>query len=324
MQPSVSAARHDSLNRLTVPLLSIFQFCLLMLSRSRISQGLRQASFQIIMRLPTGDQWEMRPPLRTQICNYPVNHSFCNISRKLVEIMFNNLVCMVRHSLLVQLLPVSAVSPPQNHFITHTECRYLLYLDHCVQSVCMCVCVHMRKILDTDCNRDKNPFDCHYFCFTDNFQRILSESAPSPLYGPLIDSLLLAGSHIRPTVRVADGKRREVHCCFSRSWWDSGSGIISSHARLRTRSAVLVERTFSDTVQYCVTHRTAYWICFNLHCLVFVLFHRQLAVEAILLCWHRPTHCLLSRGKSSFVKINHTALQMGRRAGGRDTSQDIL
>lgn len=59
-------------------------------------------------------------------------------------------------------LPISAVSPPRNHFITtelafHAEYSYLLSIETYCQRECVCVrSVHMLKILGSDWSREES------------------------------------------------------------------------------------------------------------------------------------------------------------------------
>lgn len=137
--------------------------------------------------------WSVEPELIFLWCHarqYDINkNSKCVEKRKCHYIKKASYYNKIKtKSLYPQCLPI-----PMSHCCQFLQCHlhqiissqqklsfsYRVQLLHLPRILwqCVCVqCVHMLKILDTDWNRDKNPSDRLYFCFTDSFQRIF----PSP------------------------------------------------------------------------------------------------------------------------------------------------
>lgn len=95
----------------------------------------------------------------------------------------------------VRLLTHSAMSPPTDHFNTTEWTFHALWL--------YCFYCFYFLLYYTFSGKYSSPSSLNLICHSNTW--------------PLIDSLFLAGSYIRPTVSMGDGMYWELHCCFSRS-----------------------------------------------------------------------------------------------------------
>lgn len=168
----------------------------------------------------------------------------------------------------------------------------------------------MLKTLYTDWKRDITLFLLHWQ-FPENIPipplQISSIPAAIQTYGPLIDSLLLAASHIRLAVSMGDGKHWEVYTAASADLMDSTNSIIFSHADTQERRVSLSRNFFSHWAIYCAAHRMAYWIeYFNIHRLVFTSSHLYWGLQLRPPCYvdtdARDVYCW-----EQLCNINHSA-----------------